>query len=427
MTPKTFLVILITLLIAAIVAFGVWFFFFNGQTVLIPNTADTGTGFEPLNRPSNGTGQTNTGNTTGTSTTNTTAATQKIPTLRLLSNTPVGGFGAITSGTTTIARWIDRGRGNVYEAKSNTLDITTLSNIVLPRVYESSWNKDVTTFIGSVLEDNSETASFIYAELKARPTATSTATTTTQSGLTPFELRGKNLPSNTAAYAISPDKTRVFVLTKSEKGSIGYTANMDGTKMTQIFTTPLTQLNVEWPSDSAIAITTKGTADRSGFMYFVNPKTGVWKKILGPLNGLSTRVSHDAKYVLLSVTGRSEDVVTGLYDVANSKAIDMAVSTIADKCVWGNFYKEMVYCGVPFQLNTGAYPDDWYKGTLSTVDKMWQVNAITGETKLVGQILGQAGRVIDAFNLGLDDKDNFLFFMNKNDLSLWSLDLVGSK
>ena len=55
------------------------------------------------------------------------------------------------------------------------------------------------------------------------------------------------------------------------------------------------------------------------------------------------------------------------------------------------------------------------------------LNAKTGEIHLVSSIVDQSDRVIDAFNLGIDPKDNYLFFMNKNDLTLWSYDLVASQ
>jgi len=386
------------------------------------------TGFVPLNRDSgSGSQSSSTGNGSITNSTTTgnqqigTIKTNPIPVLRLLSNTPVGGYAASTTGTTTVMRWVDRGRGNVYQTRGDTLNITTLSNTLLPRLYNSSWNKDLTAFIGQTLQDDSETPTSIYAQLQSR------AITSTTSASTSFDLRGKNLPDNTIGYAVSPKKDQVFLLVKGDTVSTGYVTNFDGTKAVQIFTTPLAQLNVDWPSDNIISITNKGTADRAGYLYFVNPKTGAWTKILGPLNGLSSRVSQDGKKVFFSVAGSNADVKSAIYNIASSTITDVVIQTLADKCVWGNFYKEIVYCAVPFQPVSGTYPDDWYLGSLSTIDKIWQINSITGETKLVNNLIGQADRVIDAFSLVLDNKDNFLLFMNKNDLSLWSLDLVRSK
>jgi hypothetical protein len=364
-----------------------------------------------------------------------------LPTLRLLSNTPVGGYGASTTASTTIVRWVDRGRGNIYEAREDSLEAATISNTIVPKIFSSLWNKNLTAFIGSSLLDNSSPATTLYAELRARilpKTATSTATSSknvtqapgtsivVDSLQTPYELKGRNLPSDITTYAVSPKKDKVFFLANENGYGVGYTATFDGQSVTQIFSTPVTQANAEWPEDNTIAITTKGSASQNGYLYFVDPKKGVWNKILGPISGLSTRVSHDAKYVVASGS-YTNSITTSIYAVSTGQNLDAVIHTLADKCVWGNFNKNMLYCAVPSQPTNGAYPDDWYKGTISMVDKIWQVNATSGEIHLVTSIVDQSDRVIDAFNLGLDPKDEYLFFMNKNDLSLWSFDLVASK
>src|SRR3989338_2037836 len=441
---KKLLLTLFILLIIAGVAY--WYFFMRVGTdvVLEPETPQSG--FVPINRPGGGlvTGTEGTVPGDNRGSTSATPGTQlKIPTLPLLSNTPAGGYGASTTGavnakpasTTTAIRWVDRGRGNVYEARGNTLDIVTLSNTVVPKLYESSWNKNLTGFIAFGLDDGDGfdrggTSGGVYAELKARivpkiaTSTTSPVSQTTGATLTPYELKGKSLPENIIAYASSPKRDRIFFLINENGAGSGYTAKFDGSSVVKIFSTPITQVNVEWPSENVIDITTKGAADSSGFLYFIDPKTGIWKKILGPLPGLSTKVSTDAKRVFLSMAGNANNIISSIFNISEGKGIDAIVRTLADKCVWGNFYKEMVYCAAPSQPIAGTYPDDWYVGRVSFVDKIWGINAITGEIDLVSSIVDTSDRVIDAFNLGLDEKDSFLIFMNKNDLSLWSLDLV---
>lgn len=464
LTPTKIILTLVIILILAAGAY--WYFFMRSGTGTTPKTPSAPqTGYTPFGRNVPATGNTgNTGANTPTNTQPTTVSgTQlKVPTLRLLSNTPVGGYGASTTETiitkatrlasstqtlgTTFVRWVDRGRGNIYEARGDTLDIATLSNTVVPKIYESVWNKNITAFVALALSDQTSVVNGVYAELRSRvlskilPTASTSTTqnseqntpsgssqTNTAGSLTPFELKGKNLPENIIGYAVSPKKDRLFLMTNESGTGVGYVTKFDGSGAAQIFTTPITQVNVDWPSDNVIAITTKGAADERGYLYFVDPKTGVWKKIVGPLPGLSAKVSTDAKKVFLSVAGNSNNIISSIYDVAQKKGTDAVVRTLADKCIWGNFYKEMVYCGVPSQPVSGTYPDDWYKGTVSFIDKIWQENSTTGEIKLISSIVDTSDRVIDAFSLGLDSKDNFLFFMNKNDLSLWSLDLVSNK
>jgi hypothetical protein len=442
------LLIILSIIIAILIlgGFGYWYFF-TGPSSSTSTTGTTGSsihigGFYPFGRPSTyvpPTTNTNTGPTTNTNP----PIVGKIPMLRLLSSMPVGGYAASSTASTTVIRWVERGRGNVLEARGDSLEIKTISNTVVPKIVSTVWNKNLTAFFAATFSGDNDMLKNMYAEITMRPlpkivantTSTSTASTTntlanttnsnrSSEQLTPYELRGKDLPDGVIGMALSPKKDRVFMLINEKGTGVGYISTFDG-KTTQIFTTPLTQLNVDWPEEKTIAITTKGSANHSGYLYFVDTTSGIWKKILGPLPGLSTKVSTDAKNVLVSYAG-NETIITTLYSVTQSKGATTLISTLADKCVWGNFYKDLVYCGVPSQLEKAVYPDDWYLGTHSTVDKIWQVNATTGQTKLISSIIDSSDRIIDTFNLGLDAKDNYLFFMNKNDLTLWSLDLVSS-
>ena len=427
-SSKKILILIATLLLVIILGiFAYWFIAPASNPVtdaLDPVVRITG--FQPLNRPAStrpiSTTPDSIDNNPVTQATSTTP-TVVIPTLRLLSNAPVGGYGASTTAKTTFVRWVDRGRGNVMEAHSDTLDTTVLSNTVVPRTYSSLWNRDLSAFIASLLEDNAEVATTLYAGLtKIKKVGTSTD----QLASTPFELKGQKLPENIISYVVSPKRDKVFMLINENGRGVGYVSSFQGSNITRIFDTPATQLVAEWPEENTITVTTKASAEQAGFLYFVNPKTGAWNKILGPTAGLTTRTSRDAKYVFASYATTNGAISSSIYTVSTGKAVDSGIKTLADKCVWGNFYKHLVYCGVPNQISSASYPDDWYKGTVSTSDKIWDVDAATGEVRLITSLSDKAERIVDAFNLQLDERDDFLFFMNKNDLSLWSLDLVSS-
>ncbi len=421
-------VFLIVLLVIALVGagFAYWYFMFN-TTPTSTGTVNSGIfGFQPFGRTPTGNNTVPQNNTVEPgSNSSSTPAVVVIPTLRLLSNAPVGGYGASTTPNKTVVRWIDRGRGNVSEISSNTLNTTLISNTLVPRSYTSVWNKNLTSFISSLLEDGTRGATTLYASLQSRPKSTLSSTTPSNT-LTPYELKGRPLPENMITYAASPRKDSLFMLINENNTGVGYVSTFDGAGLTRIFDTPSTQLTAEWPEENTIAITTKPTFDQGGFLYFVNPKTGVWKKVLGPVNGLSTRVSRDAKYILASFSSSTGGLVTSFYTIGSGTTSDPSIQTLAEKCVWGNFYKQMVYCAVPTQIPSALYPDDWNKGKISFSDKIWQVNVLTGEVTLITSLADKADRIIDATNLQIDDRDDFLFFMNKTDLSLWSLDLVAN-
>lgn len=350
-----------------------------------------------------------------------------IKTLRLLSNTPVGGFGVNNNSSTTIIRWVERGRGNVLEVDSYSPAIRTISNTLVPRIFESVWNKNLSAFVGSMLAEKASEPNFVYSELKKQ---VSNATSSDSESIlsAQYELQGKSLPDDILAYAVSPSGDKVFLLIKESEKGVGYIAKFDGTGMVRLFDSPITSVNVEWPETNTIAITTKGSSSQSGFLYFVNSSTGAMRKVLGPIYGLSTKVSRDAKQVLASSVNRAGNGIdTAIYTISSNTTLDATIKTLADKCVWGNFYKEIVYCAVPTLPPSGTLPDGWYRGSISFNDKMWQVNAKTGEVKLLMSLTEESDRIIDGFNLAIDASDEFLVFMNKNDLSLWSLDLVSSQ
>jgi len=156
-------------------------------------------------------------------------------------------------------------------------------------------------------------------------------------------------------------------------------------------------------------------------------KTGVLTQILGNMPGLATKVSKDAIRVLYSSATKDTNMTkTIIYEINTGKSTEMIFRTFADKCVWSSKFKEEVYCALPSKITTGIYPDDWYLGKVSFIDDIWLLNSTTGQIHRVSKLLSQANQLIDVFNIELDTNGDFLYFMNKNNLSLWSLDLVSS-
>lgn len=413
---KALIITSVLVILIAIVGGAYWYFLFKDNSNTQSESQNTeDTSFSPFGR------QTDQSATT-TNIVNEPAQTSPISILRLLSNTPVGGYGASTTASSTIVRWVDRGRGNVYEVDSNNKDVITLANTLLPKMYESVWGANINSFIGSVLQDEDTGAEVLFAEIKKRTVTASTSATE----FTPYELKGRTLPNKIIAYAFSPKKDKFFFVVNDNGRGIGYISMADGKNPKQLFTTPLTQINAEWPEENTIAITTKASYSQFGYLYSVNAKTGIWKKVFGPQFGLTAKVSKDAKKYIASYINSSGKLKTEILSIDSGNSIDALIVTIADKCVWSSFLKEIVYCAAPSKLDNGNYPDDWFTGKVSMSDKIWQIDSDSGEIGLISSLVDRSDRIIDAYNMSVDDKDNFLYFMNKRDLSLWSLDLSSS-
>ncbi len=414
--------LLITLLIFGIIGGGVyyWFYYKNNNNTVdnteIATDDTTSRRFEPLNRPST---NTNKIETISTSTKNTPVETikpvVKMPVLRKISVNPIGGYIASSTASSTIIRYIDRGTGHIFETKSDTNTVEKISNTTIARVYESYWNNNAKSAIFRYIKENSNTITNLYGEI------TPSSNTGTTSDRTPYQTKGIILSSNISEIASSPKGDKIFTLYKEDNGGVGYTSMLNGSKNTKIWNTPLTQLTLDWPEENTLVATTKASGYSFGYSYFIDAKSGVSKKIINQILGLSVKVSPDAKNVLLSSGGNN--ISSYLYNVKTNSSQSIIFKTLAEKCVWSKIRNSIVYCAVPTDIPQGIYPDDWYKGKISFTDRIWSLNISSGEVHMLADLTSLGKTLIDAMDIKLDSKENYIYFVNKNDLSLWSLDL----
>jgi hypothetical protein len=205
------ILILIPIVIVAVAMYW-WFFARNtGQPTNVANTPAQNQPFAPFG--STGT-PAQTGNTgannsnppaTGISNKPVIQNATSLPKLRHLSATPIGGFMATTTASSTIARYIDRGSGHIFEASSLTGDLPEISNTTIPKVYESFWNKNASAAVLRYTKDGTEDITNLYAEI--RPVKTNASST---EATLPFEVKGKILSSSIKEIAVSPKGDRIF-------------------------------------------------------------------------------------------------------------------------------------------------------------------------------------------------------------------------
>lgn len=442
---RSLIIFVTVIIILGLIGATLWFYFVYKPTHLpgINNgDIETPQGYTPLNNngpfPTNNQGSSTTPTNTSISTSSSPAMNNTVPIMRNLSSTPIGGFGVKTTmptrtgkvGTTTV-RWIDRGRGNVFETIGGKLEITTVSNTLLPRVNMSWWNSNINAFVAQYTNTTNDTITTVTANIIKNSTSTSpkNASSTKQDTIseTPYELKGSIISGNIIGIAKSPTGDKIVTIINDNNRAIGYVSKFDGSGNTRLFSIPLTQIVVEWPESNTIVITTKASAYFAGYLYFVNVKTGSVKQVLGGIPGLSARVSADAKQILYSSTGKSSNPInTYLYDRGTGKTKEIVFKTLAEKCVWSQKIFTNVYCAVPSQIESGIYPDDWYLGKNTFNDNLWLFDTKTENARKITDFITNGNALIDSYNIQTDSIDNYLFLMNKKDLSFWSIDLIAS-
>jgi len=317
-----------------------------------------------------------------------------------------------------VLRFVDRAVGNVYEylPSSQTGRADRVTNTTIPKIQEAIWSNTGENLILRYLDNNTD--NIISFSAKIKNSSSSNATTT------PGEITGIFLSPNIKEVVINPkgDKIFSFVEKSDKSGSYGYISNLDGSNKKIIFNSPVTYWNVSWPKDSTIIFTTKPSYNDAGISYLFNTQNYSMNRILGNIVGLSTATNKTADLVAYSSSADSFFYLD-IYDIKNRISEGYKIDTLADKCVWGNNNSKILYCAIPDTGSPDNYPDAWYQGLESFSDNVWKIDTETGNVTEIYQIGSNESASIDAMNLTISSDDQYLAFMNKNDLSLWLLQL----
>lgn len=296
--------------------------------------------------------------------------------------------------------YIERESGNIYAFTAHSRTQTRLTNKTLPGVQYASWLSD---------------GSLAYARFIER------------SG-TAEHIDTYALPSNGGGgYFLEQDLSQVetygsstlLTVLPSTNGSVGTLSTPSGGNLHTLFSSPLAAVVVALGNKTFTA-TTKASASMDGYAFLIDSATGAFTRILGPLPGLSSKVSPSGKALLYSYLNGGKEVL-GVFDLTTHTAIRLPLSTLSEKCVWASDSLS-VYCAVPTN-NSGTLPDDWYQGKVSFNDRIWKINLPSRTANLVidpGQLV--AGGV-DAVALTVDAMNDVLVFKNKVDGTLWMYDL----
>lgn len=404
MSKKAF-VILITLLI---IAFGAAYWFLFREEARGPNAGENsannifpfGEG-QPSTAPEQ---QGNEGQAPATVDLSNTSQ-EETPRLRRLSNVPAAGVIAFDRATTTVMRYIERATGHIFESTSASPSSVKLSTITIPKVHEALWASDGQRLLIRYLKEDGQTIRTFYAKI-------STTTRPEQA------LEGMFLADGIRDVVSAGNK--MFSMEYTASGARGFISNLDGSAKLALFNSAHTDWGIA-PSASASRATvySRPSAQSMGAAYSLNLANGDYSLIANDVLGLTALVSPDGSLAIASgIAGTNLRTVA--YDLKTGAPTTLAVTTLTDKCVWSTREKQVVYCAVPQRIPSGSYPDDWYKGKSAFNDSLWKLNVVTGETDNIMTPELDAAISMDMFKLSLDQDEETLVFLNKNDMTAWA-------
>jgi len=382
MTKKILIGAVIFFVIAVGIAGYLLFFRQPATPATTSGQGSNSTGYQPFPIVSGGGQTVSPGqNASGTTSTPVTATTVNVQTLTHLYASPIAGAGISSSKAGEFVQITDRATGHMYSVAlgtSSNAAITPISDQTIPQIYGSLWIGASTTLL-RYLDSTGATIKTYSATL-----ITQKKTSTTTSALP--VISGSFLPDNIETVVANPTNNKIFYLTTSANGVSGVIASPSNTKASTIFTSAISDWNVQWPAASAIALSTKPASVARGYLYFLST-TGTVKRVLGDIPGLVTNVDPSTNFVAYS-----ENTPTlSILNIKTGVSQPINVNTIADKCVWSQVQKGVLYCAVPQSIPGGHYPENWYEGLVSFSDRIVRIDANTGQASTIADLSQQAG------------------------------------
>ncbi len=309
--------------------------------------------------------------------------------LKQLTTRPVAGAGFIDRSIL----YVEQGTGHVYSIDLTTGSETLLSGTTIPGAREAFFSHDG-SYVAMTMVEN-----------------TISKTLVGKIGIN-VQFSGVALPSGATQIHFGSTTGTIQYIIVSAVGTIGYTYDIVKDSTTQIFTLPLRDIRVLW--GDPLYVYTTPSSQEIGYVYRV-VKNDVHFITSGKF-GLMAFTTPTG----LMVTANIDSVVTTIH-TGGIRDIRQALPLIPEKCASGLV---STYCAVPrdSELDTLSFPDAWYKGIVSYTDVLWNIDPTTGRAISLVDFLDISKRAIDVSTIGINSAGNMLFFINKNDNTLWVFD-----
>jgi hypothetical protein len=382
----------------------VWFFYFKTPQAA-PDEAGTSFGTAP-SRTS--TAAVPAGDTNGTLPISSGQSSSKI---FKISDGPVVGATLIdtTRPTSTIARFTLANNGHTFDLLLDSQGAVpkAISNTTIPGINEVLWSGKGRGVLLRYLDQGTIKTAHLSLPLAG-------ATTTSS-------VRLQFLPGGISRMAVSPDGERVVYLLKTASGADGYTARADGGDAQKLFSLPLSQIEISWPSAGVILAYSAPATGVGGIVFSINSASGAVTPLMYA-EGVTATANRDFSRILYQTSGSSRTSYTQNLKTGLSRPLSF--SPIPELCRWSLATTTVVYCAAPITYVAPNFLDLFHAGLADNSMSLLSYNLNTGVSSIVaapGSTDGGRSQSITALEVSVSDK--YLLFITKGDRSLWGVRL----
>ena len=353
-----------------------------------------------------------------------TYAGQVVPTQKIfkIADGPVVGatFVQTSNPTTTLARYTNANDGHVFDIP---LDVPgaiarVVSNTTIPGLVSAQWLTTGAGRGGAMLVQYFEntTVKTVYVGF---PVASSTVAAGQTAPRVHF------LPSNITSVAVSPDGKSIVYLLADGVGSSGYITDTASFNDKKLFSLPLQELVVSWPTAGALLVQSKSAVGLPGIAFSVSTKTGGTSLLVDAL-GLSASANNDFSKILYQKNeGGGALPASFVHDTASGRDASLPFNPFPERCVWSPLSTTTAVCAAPLASVGGSYLDLWHMGLAHSQDGIFSFDVQYGVTSLLALPgSAQGGQKADVAQVALSADGKYLLYITRGDRSLWGVRLT---
>lgn len=341
----------------------------------------------------------------GAQTASSSEETPRPPRMWRVSSSPVAGAGFVVSGSSTLVRFVERSTGHVFDADPRTGTVVRRTNKLIPKVY------DAAVGLGGAIAARS------LSDEGVRATFVGVLGTTTVDGFTPLE--GTNLGPEIEDIAFTGSSSILF-LTRGEGGTQLIRAEINGSKPRQLVSLFAGNFDMNLLTDDRVTLVEKPATGIAGNGYEVG-KDGLLIPLARNTSGLTLRARARSSALLLG-SDAGNRLSLAVRPSSDTTPVTLELDTTADKCVWIPGIALAAFCAVPQAAPGPGYLTNWHRGTVHTIDTWYRVEAGAATSEKFFEM--SIDSAIDVEQPFMDERGEYLVFMNARDKSLWVLRIL---
>lgn len=316
--------------------------------------------------------------------------------LRQLTTRRVIGHIEVSSASSTVVLFVEAGTGHIYKTDPQSGQEERVSNITIPIAKEASLSPSG-KYAVVVSETNREENAMVVDMTSSTPSS-------------------YKITERVQDFKIVADDILTYSTTENFSLA-GKSLNLTTETSKTLFRAPFIEGRVVWGGSEAgqHLLYPKTSRFLEGYVY--EPSAGSINRLPAFGYGLSAVSSEAHMLYQKQSTGGLQSF---LWRKNNGNTEDLILSFFPEKCTFSTD-STLLFCGYTNIERDMEFPDNWYRGEKKFSDELWVTNTETRESKLLIAPIEVSGREIDITNLTEGSKA--LYFVNKNDQTLWVYDL----